>query len=417
MQFRCWQKPWVLSLWVLGLSLGSGFAWGERGQQPGAEGHPPVESQIKGAGAPEQPEDSAPRKPLKRRARAGLAGFASRSTLTFVKRPDLPSYSLEVVHVFPERVRWRLEPMGETRTSAQRLVRFQFGAGIWMLPQYAECSTLHRGEEARRFQLQNELRRVAMSWPAGLAWRATDKPEVQLAKLPGLGSLRAVTRGDDTRPLRIDSYFGADTASFESLAQIEWKRAERRWWPASWTLFSGKRRIWDEVISEVKTGSKYLDSFFLPADRRVSTGPASAPRALRLGARVTRQTPLAPDLAWPEVLALAKEAAGEAARTLPDGLQLDPRPIYLLDPAGLPVAFELRLRGEGSSVPEGWRQTPAAEGWSTVHHGLGEIRKPAIEALERMLQPGQRPSRPYVRVQHTGGQVGLVQLVLKVASQ
>lgn len=365
-----------------------------------------------------QPTEPQYRAPERRRAVQGLAGFVSSSTLTFEGREDLPQFSFETVYVFPERVRWRQQPLAEVNSRAMRSVRFQYGAGVWELPMLAERSVHHTGQEARVYRLQNELRRVAMTWPAGLEWQeVSEKPLERLAALEGLGQLRVLLDEATQRPLSIESSMLGETEPFESFTEIQWRAEGDRHWPRSWTLVGAGLPIWHETIDVVETGRHFLDSFFRPTDLRTASAPASEPRLSELEARVVLRAELAASTRWADALQIAQSAATKAAATLRAPHLLDPRPVFTLDARGQPTGYELRLQVTSEELPEGWQRVPAGASWSVVLPGLESLTPQAIETLEKRLLSGQLGGIPFVRVQHEGGRVGMVQLDLPFTAE
>ncbi len=363
--------------------------------------------------AKEPPKPEAPRKPAARRAFGGRAGFVSRSTLRFAGQPDLPPYSLEAVYIFPERVRWTIQRIAEEEAPVARSVRYQFGGGVWELPPGATQSQAQVGKEALKYRLQNELRRVAMVWPAGLEWSPIEGSSLQEAQLGELGSLRVQLDEEGLKPLRLLSFLHDEDEAFESLEELRWRMDERGWWwPTSWRLESHGQPIWLETIDEVLLGRKYLESFFRPADLRIMDGQAAKPRAVKLAARVFHSTDLPAKVSWPDALAQAKSTLIKMQVRLGKRQTIMPRPVFLLDSSGRPTSFELRLQGEVEELPEGWVRGPAREGWSAVYHGLESLNSSALEALAKSLASDERPGVPFARVQEHGGRIGLVQLTL-----
>jgi hypothetical protein len=364
---------------------------------------------------PVNEQQEPPRAPGARRALAGLSGFRSESTLTFHGRSELPKYSLETTYVFPERVRWRLTPLLEEKEPAGRSLRYQFGLGVWELPAAQSRSVAHVGEEARRFRLQNELRRIAMTWPAGLEWEHGEDARLR-CELAELGSVEAVVAEPDGRPTLLLSFLPESDEAFEGLEDIVWRQSaqDERWWPRSWTLTSAGQPIWMETIDQVHTGHRYLETFFLPADQRLASADLARPSSIHLSERVSRSFPLPPDLAWPEALRRGDAAVMAARRELGSAHRVNPRPAFLLDAQGLPTAFELQLIGAVESPPEGWSRSAACSAWSLVLTDLDSLSSSLLEALGGQLESGQRPGKPFVRVQYEQRRVGLVQLILPI---
>jgi hypothetical protein len=304
-------------------------------------------------------------------------------------------------------------PVLEDVVPASRSLRYQFGAGVWELPPLQTRSTPHAGEEARRFQLQNELRRVAMTWPAELEWETTEGSR-QRAGLGELGTIEAVLGESGTRPTQLQSFLPGATQAFEGLTHITWQEdaEEHRWWPKSWTLTSAGEPIWAETIDRVQVDQRYLETFFLPADQRLASAALEQPAAVKLSARVSRRFKLPAGLTWPEALKRGEAATLAARKQLGESYRVNPRPAFELDPQGHPTSFELQLVGEVELLPDGWRRRAACSAWSLVLTDLEALSQPLLEALAGQLEPEQTAGTPFVRVQYEEQRVGLIQLVL-----
>lgn len=361
--------------------------------------------------APQSPRE-APRLPEPRKAIDGLAGFSSSSTLTFIAASEVPEHTLETLYVFPERVRWRLEPSAEGSTHADRTLRYQFGGALWQSAPGRPGSVLQGPEDARRMRLQNELRRVAMTWPAELGWEASVGTARREAALPGLGHLVAELDAKGERPRELTSYLKGSQEPFESLGEIQWREQLGRAWPTGWTLSVAGEPVWKETIDEVRTGQHFRDAHFQPPDQRVARSEGFEPRRIEIAPRVYLQRTINVGTEWPEALARAQEAIARAEEELGEGFEVDTRPTLLLDHDAKPTGLELRLMGEVSEVPPGWSRGRRRQAYTTVLTELKDVAPPALNAMRSSLEPGQRAGRPRVRIQMNDGRVGLIQLVL-----
>ncbi|MCB9913825.1 MAG: hypothetical protein H6828_01600 [Planctomycetes bacterium] len=361
-------------------------------------------------------EDAAPRAPARRQAIDGLAGFVARSTVVFAGRPDAPPHRLEIAYDFPERVRWRIEPVQDEPAPGARHLRFQFGAAVWLWLPGESASTALDGAEARRVRLQNELRRVALTWPAGLAWSPAEG-ETRSATLPELGRLVAEFAPGAAHPRRLSAIFADDREGLEVYDELEWGEREGRAWPTRWTFVVDGEPVWRETLDEVQLGVRHRDSYFRPTDRRAAQASDLQLQAVDLPARVYVRRTLEPGCAWPEAMRRAEATVARWSAELGPDLAVDPRPTYLLDELARPVGFEVRLAPGVERVPAGWTRGARREGWTTLLTELADLGPAPLERLRAEVGTVGAAATPYARLQREGDRVGWVQLVLPLRQE
>ena len=358
----------------------SGFA--AHGQEAPAQG-----------GEPEADEPLTPPSPLPRRSVDGLRGMVTHSVLEFAGhgRP----HSLAAVFVFPDRARWRIEPRGGDE--AARRMRFRYGAHTFGIEPGQTASHALRDAQAVQCLLQMELRRAATLWPHGFPWRGEGR--LRTAVVEGAGQLVALLDPAGERPVELSS-LRADGRTLESLREIRWRDpdADGRRWPASWDLLVEGRTVWSETITSVDTATRYLDAYFLPADRRARSSATDARRVLSVDMprRVQRRFPL-PQPTWDAAAKRGVSLADEWRAT--DGAApLDGGTTVELDGRGRPVAVLLQLSDPLAEVPEGWSVRPGCPGVATRVDGLARIDGALLRRLGEHAPPGAERDAPLLRM-------------------
>jgi len=352
---------------------------------------------------PEQARVPGPLAP--RRAVAGLRGFVSRSTLVFDELPEVP-HALEAVFVFPDRGRWRIEPA--QASSGDRRLRFRYGPSVFELDPGSARSRRLEPEAERPALLQMELRRAVMTWPHGFDWTGTG--QARSAGLGPLGELEASLDPQTGLPRELRS-LQPDGSALEILSEITWRECDGRRWPASWRLAAGGRPIWRETIERIETGWSFLDSYFLPPDRRPAAPPdAGRPQHLDLPRRVERAFALPEGTSWEE----ARTRAASLRATWAERLELHPATEFELRADGRPAAVRLRLRDAGAEAPEGWRFAPGGPGLSSLAETPEGIDAALLRGLAGAVPVGATGGTPYTS-QPPGSQAGgRVQVVLPI---
>ena len=365
-------------------------------------------------------EEPRQRPPGRRRAVDGLAGFTSRSTLTFPQLPDA-RFQLEATYVFPGRARWVIERLPDEGEGAPdrraRTLRFRYGEALWTIEPGRVASRAFEGEELRLARLQLALRRIATTWPAGLAW--SEEGPRRTLELTGLGKLEAEldSAGRPTRLVARDP----DGTERERLDAVRWRTpAEEgaRSWPASWELHAGGRLVWRETFEAVEPAAKVSELLFLPPDRqgtgaRVSL-PSTGPQRVELPEAAIHRRPLSESerATWATALAAARKELARAVEGLGD--TVSPRPTFELDDEGRPLALELALTGLPESLPDGWSRRPAGPAWRAVLVGTDGLA-PGLRALEAALGEDEPSGPARLVVQLTPSGAGLTQLLQPVS--
>jgi hypothetical protein len=367
-----------------------------------------------------------------------MTGFRSKSRAVLSSDPD-QVFLLEAFYVFPARVRWSLIPEGAP--AKQRRLDFRFGEDYWTvapgqaasqpLALTADDSKLRGYDHSHRgwTDIHMELRRAVMLWPDGLAWEG--EGTLRIARSPVEGHL--ILHGgpepcplvllahldEHGRPEEIHAqgmpYGGVET--FETglaLVDITWRQQGERWWPHTFTLRGWGGTEWRETVESVDVGVHAADSFFLPPDRRDTSGLAvsTAPMLVKLPPVVQRRVALAEGTPWEEALRAGERAqAEEAARLEPLGGSLESGLVLELGSDGGPMAVLLRLDRLPEPLPDGWNELPAGEG-VTSRRGNGPVPGAALRRLAALVPPEAEAQVAYLRLPQGAAEGAPGQLVL-----
>jgi hypothetical protein len=398
---------------MLLLSAALALAPGRIEPQEPAEGAAQAEEHAEAPSA-------APKAPV-----AGMTGFRSKSRVRVSSDPE-QVFLLEAFYVFPGRVRWSVLPEGAP--ASQRRLEYRYGESYWSVARgTAESQALDAAEPMGFWTvLHMELRRAVMLWPDGLAWegdgsqrRALSAEKVQEPFSEERLPLRLTARLDEAgRPTEMLTHLVLPDGRAEDtrvrLRDITWRQQGDRWWPASFVLVCYLEDWWSETVESVDVGVSAADSFFIPPDRRDTSGLAvsTAPVLVKLPPVVQRRVPLAEGTSWEEALAAAGRArATEVDRLRGSGGRLEEGLVLELDGTGSPRAVLLRLERRPEPLPDGWEEQPAREGVS-ARRGTGPVSGAALRRLAVLVPAGGQGQAPYLRLPRGPAEGAAGQLVL-----
>ncbi len=292
------------------------------------------------------------RQPPPRRAIAGIAGFQSSSRVVFAAEPK-KTHTLSATYLFPERVRIRLALAQEK--SIDRVLLYRFGDQGFFIDEGVAKSREVVGNELLELRLETELRRALFLWPDGFPW--SNEGGARSAELEDGGKLVAQL-GSDGRPTSMQ-YFDPRAAPAETLQAIAWKKFGARQFPSHFELSAGGKLISTEEVLEVETALNYVDTFFLPPDRRRQDMPSSQ------GARSAPIESIDLPALWefraefgatsPLTLQAARAAAEAACSSWKArGIVVLEETILELDREARPTAALLHAESVGAPHPDGW---------------------------------------------------------------
>jgi len=334
--------------------------------------------------------------PGPRRGVAGLAG------IHLVARQDFApgANRLTATYVFPDRARWSLEPY-EGPVLKRELV-FRHGELAHRLTSGASSVPLAEADRDHVL-LQMELRRAALLYPDGFAWKSeSDGTQVSHVYADScclrrvIGTLCARRNGEH---LTLEARDLEGTTK-EALTVTAWQELEGRRFPRELDV-RGSNGNFHETIESLTTRVHYLDLAFLPGDRRkVGSSTALATRVIALDlvpmAYLERALPAGTD--WEAALAAAKTFAAEVAAGLEGGLTLDPVPTFEIDSAARPLRCLLRLARVVEPAPAGFTLHGERLGLLRSLEGLERVVPAELTRLTEALPPEAEGGRPYVRV-------------------
>ena len=336
-----------------------------------------------------------------RKAIAGIRGFESVSTLVFAANPKSP-HTLRATYVFPDRVRWWIG-VGLDKT-LERQMRYRFGTDVNAIDPQASKSHTLEGAARDEALAQMEMRRALMLWPAGFEWKS--ETGSRIASLGALGTLRAAVKaGTDARPERI-AWLDAENRVVDEFRDIAWREDGQKAWPTKLELWHAETLVWIETVDTVDVGTRFIDAYFVPSDRREASGG----KALEVGnvspmdlpAHRRRRVALTPGTTWDEARAKYASLRAEASAELAaKGLTLDDKATFEVDAALAPTAVLLRLapsaptlRAELEKDWPLWRERP---GLVTFVIGLSDVKPSRLQSLRDALPSDAAAGTPYVR--------------------
>ena len=376
----------------------------------------PARAQDEAQPAEQAPVQSPLPGPAAREKIAGIAGFVAESRVVMPQRPDWP-HRFDSYYAFPDRVRWWLSPEGSLAPGARRLV-YRYGEQAHLLDAGQADSEELLGAERFDLFLRMELRRALFLWPDGFDWTTSERSAQ--ADLGPTGRL-VVTLDEQGRPTSLSSLDREDRP-VETLHTITWREQDGRQWPATLRLRGDQGEVWTEEILSVRTSPRYLDSFFLPPDRREFKGDERVDDVLLQGvdlpARVERRFELSERGEWRQVIegcAPLVEAALESLGS--DGPGIESAYYFELDDEARPLALILRLAaGElepGTSPPEGWQRRESLPALSLQVRSLSWIKQERLVALRAAGgQAAQQAGPIFLRIDIGEGSSAWAQLVL-----
>jgi hypothetical protein len=362
------------------------------GKAAAPQSAPPQSAPLQSAPAP----GAGPRKAI-----AGIRGFESLSTLVFEAKPQ-PPHTLRATYVFPDRVRWWIG-VGEDK-SLERQMRYRFGADVCAIDPQASKSHPLEGGARDEALAQMEMRRALMLWPAGFEWSAEGGSKT--ASLGALGALRAdVKPGAEARPERI-AWLGADKQVVDEFRAIAWREDGPKAWPTKLELWHAGTLVWRETIDAIDVSTRFIDSYFVPSDRRESSGGKAMEvgqvSPMDLPAHRRRRIALKPGATWDEARekyqSLRTETSAELAAR---GLALDDKATFEVDAALAPTAVLLRLapnaKAPGAELEKDWPLWRERPGLVTFVIGLSDAKSSRLQSLRAALPSDAAAGIPYVR--------------------
>lgn len=358
-----------------------------------------------------KPETPKPRPPPAPKPIAGISGFESISTLLYPAAPDRP-HELRATYVFPERVRWQLSV--KDGKGDERVLQFRSGETVYSLPAHSAASEICTGPDRSQTLLQMELRRALMLYPDGFEWKGTS-PE-RRADLGELGSLFVRdSTAPDGRPTELGDA-GPDGKRIDSFKSIRWCEKDGRSWPAEMELWHSGELAWKETVESVDVRGRFVDSYFIPPDRRDHAGSEQVQGSIReldLPPTCALRVETAKGATWDRVLADLARLRGEWTRQLAEKkLELEPVATIEISGGGDPTAIVVRLSTVPEDLPTGFLVSSPRKGLAMAVLGLKEATPARLTDLHKALPKGSVEGVPYVRFDPKTGAEGRIVVVL-----
>lgn len=343
-------------------------------------------------------------------------GFQVTSTVTFASMPDRP-HKLDATFSSTTRARmW----IGRDEAGVRKGSSFyRSGDSVWEWDPKASKSTELHGDARVALMLSLELRRAAFLWPDAFEWKVLgDERHVEL---PALGSLHAIfAQPTDLAPREIVA-FDVKGTSIERVKLVSRREQNGRTWPARLELWQGDALLWTEDVDSVDTTARWIDSAFLPPDRRSSSGAPHVVPAIQereLPSYCGRRFALTAGCDWDAALDReAHERAEWEKRLRASGIELEPRVTLYVGSDGRPEAFVLRLAKIPETMPEGFSVKDAQRGIATLLPSFREVTTAKITELGTHVPGGTRAGAPYVRLPFGDRPPKQLLLVVPIASR
>lgn len=399
------------------LAISLAAAWGPLATAQDGRARDDSTSQRQ-ASAP-QGSQAGPSKPVglpalpPRRAIAGIQTLATTSTVTFDAAPE-KTHELVATFAFPGRARLQLTL--QDNATMQRKLRYVYGELAFALEPGSKASVELQAADRDEALAEVELRRAAFLWPDGFEWKAKDA--LREASAGKLGTLRARLEdaqrspGAPAAPAAIELVDEHGAARI-ALRAIRWLEKDGRTWPASFEIWRGDKRVATEMVDARDTTRSYLDSFFLPADRRDASTEHDAMigvvRSQELPSFCARRVVLEAGSTWTTARAQIEKLRVEWSATLArSSLALEPNWTVELDAEARPVALLVRTTAVPATPPEGFETTAVRQARVVFVRGLEEATAERLAALRRAAPPQAQAQAAYVRFRPQDGQVLLV---------
>lgn len=336
------------------------------------------------------------------KAQAPLKSVEVLSTLRYAAAPD-PPHRLRATYVFPDRVRWWLGVGDES--SLERQMRFRHGESLYSIEPSTGVSRGIPPAERDAVLGPIEMRRALLAWPEGFEWKTGGEKALQ-CDLGSLGLLRVDAAKTDTRPTRL-SWLATDGTIIDEFRGIEWHEQAGRKWPAKLELWHAGRLVWTETVESVDTATRYIDSYFLPPDRREGAQPGvpkqvGGVQTIDVPEVCTRRFPLPPGSNWEFARTEFARVRDEQAKLLSGtGLELDASATVEVDETVSPQCFFLRLKRvpspRPSALPAEWKINAPRPVLAMPVTSFTGLEPKVLVEIRKSLPKDVGPGIPYVR--------------------
>ncbi|MFN0244212.1 MAG: hypothetical protein ACKVWV_15090 [Planctomycetota bacterium] len=343
-------------------------------------------------------------------------GFQISSKVTFASMPDRP-HMLDATYSSTARARlW----VGRDEAGVRKGSSFyRSGDSVWEWNPKESKSTELQGDARVALLLSLELRRAAFLWPDAFEWKVEGNE--RYVELPSVGSLRAAFAQPTDRAPREIAAFNVSGTAIEKMKVVTRRELHGRAWPARIELWQGEALLWTEDVESVDTAARWIDSAFLPPDRRPTPREPATPTPIQereLPSYCGRQFDLPAGCDWESALdSEARERAAWDKRLRDAGMELEPRVTLILSADARPAAFVLRLAKIPASAVEGFVVKEPQRGVASLVSAFGDVTKAKLAELGTHLPAGARADTAYVRLPFGERPPKQVLLVLPISAR
>ncbi|MCY2961401.1 MAG: hypothetical protein NTY35_14655 [Planctomycetota bacterium] len=300
-------------------------------------------------------------------------------------------HDLRAAYVFPERVRWWIA--ARDGATEQRRLRYQYGQHVLAVEPRQAASVEFRAEDRAALLAAFELRRALFLWPDDRTW--TGEGDDRKCVLANGDELRAKLAGTPRRPAELE-YIAANREFHDAFRAITWRTDAPRAWPATFEVWNGSTLAWRESVTAVDLETRFVDSYFVPPDRRGVAGvPVDGVRDLDIPPACVRRIELPAGTTWDAARAerarLQPTTPKGEAPVLEDWLTFEVRA------DGSPVAVVLRLARVPDRAPEGYTLMPDRLGTAISVRGLAAVTPDILKRVAARLPAGATAGKAYVR--------------------
>lgn len=338
-------------------------------------------------------------------ARISIGGIRSidcASVVVYSAAPDVP-HRLNATYAFPQRTRWWLG-LGD-EASPERQMRFCYGDALYAVDRQGGTSRELLAEEHAEAHVQLEMRRALLLWPLGFEWKRTGVESS--SSLPNTGRLVAHFADETAQNPDSLSFFALDGRPGDEFRALTWRTDQGKAWPTNLELWHEHELVWTETVRSIDTRTRFIDSFFLPPDRRDigSSKPleVGALRSTDLTECRVQRLALEPNLTLTAALeAWARITREQGALLAPRGFALDDKVTIEISRTAQPAAILLRLAPTTRGLPEDLakafeivRERPAL---TTFVIGVQNVAEAEVKKLYGGVPADATGGTPYVRL-------------------
>lgn len=340
-------------------------------------------------------------RPPPRVAIGGLSAIECVSAVVYAAAPDAP-HRLNTTYAFPDRARWWLGIGAED--SLERQMRLRFGDALYAIDKQGGTSRELLAEERLEALVQLEMRRALLMWPLGFEWKRSG--DTSSTVIPRVGRLTARFADVNSKHPSTLEFTAEDGRPGDAFRAISWRDDKDKAWPVKLELWQAQKLIWTETIGAIETKTRFIDSYFLPPDKR--DGSFSRPlevgsvRSTDLNECRVQRVALKAGATLDEAFAEWKRVVDTRTKELaPRGFALDDKVTLEIGRDARARALLLRLAPTKTALPDDLARIFEVVGdrpaLTTFVIGLRSVSVAPLDALAAALPPDAAAGQPYLR--------------------